>query len=88
MGGASKEKPRVYRTCQLGDEAMVDLVKRRVSLIEKNYINGTTEQIIKDNMPFLLDACQASQRLLHSAHECHRFAEDAPRGRGSEALGH
>ncbi|CAK0853300.1 unnamed protein product, partial [Prorocentrum cordatum] len=67
MGGASKEKPRLYRTCQLGDEAMVDLVKQRVSLIEKNYIDGTTEQIIKDNMPFLLDACQASQRLSSTA---------------------
>eukprot|EP00959_Pyramimonas_sp_CCMP1952_P102829 2150534-Pyramimonas_sp.AAC.1 len=36
------------RTCQLGDEAVVDLVKGRVSLIEKNYINGTTEQNIKE----------------------------------------
>eukprot|EP00959_Pyramimonas_sp_CCMP1952_P002639 54290-Pyramimonas_sp.AAC.1 len=56
------KQPR-YRACQLSDEAMVDLVKRRVSLIEKNYINGTTEQILKDNMPFLLGACQVSQRL-------------------------
>ncbi|CAK0848862.1 unnamed protein product [Prorocentrum cordatum] len=86
MGGASKEKPRLYRTCQLGDEAMVDLVKQRVSLIEKNYINGTTEQIIKDNMPFLLDACQASQRLSSTAltkaivsQKTHLTAEEAKR---------
>ena len=86
MGGASKEKPPRYRTCQLGDEALIGLVKRRVSLIEKNYINGTTEQIIKDNMPFLLDVCHASQRLSTTAltraivsQKTHLTAEEAKR---------
>ncbi|CAK0790835.1 unnamed protein product, partial [Prorocentrum cordatum] len=67
MGVASKEDPPRYRTCQLSDEAMADLVKGRVSLLEKIYINGSTEQIIRDNMPLLLDVCQVSQRLSSTA---------------------
>ena len=86
MGRASKEKPPRYRTCTLSDDALIELVKQRVSLIEKNYVSGTTEQIIKDNMPFLLDVCQVTQRLSTTAltkaiisQKTHLTAEEAKR---------
>ena len=55
----------VVRSCEITEEQLTEIVKRRISLVEANHVNGTTQQNIKDNMPFLLDVAKCTQRLNH-----------------------